>query len=57
MGEVKSKELETLRELLIVSLLRQDVSYEAISKATGINTKTLKNRYPLKMIKRRKNEG
>jgi hypothetical protein len=53
----QEKELELIKELLIISLIKQDVSYEAISKATGVKSKTLKNRYPLKMVNKSNKEG
>ena len=43
-------ELETIRDLLILLLLKSNVSYEVISEVTGTKTKTLKNRFPIGKI-------
>lgn len=47
---MESKDLESIKELLVLLLLRSNVSYEAISEATGINVKTLKNRFPMSKV-------
>jgi hypothetical protein len=44
------EELESIKELLILLLLRSNVKYEAISEVTGIKVKTLKNRFPMSKI-------
>ncbi len=45
-----NKELESIKNLLIISLLKSGVKAEAIENATGINAKTIKNRFPKKLI-------
>ena len=47
---MEDEKLESIKELLILLLLRSNVSYEAISEATGIKVKTLKNRFPMSKI-------
>ncbi|MDE1765074.1 MAG: hypothetical protein KGI27_02245 [Thaumarchaeota archaeon] len=49
---MEKEELESIKDLLILLLLRSNVSYEAISDVTGIKTKTLKNRFPMSKIVR-----
>jgi len=45
-----NKELESIKNLLIISLLKSGVKAEAIENATGIKAKTIKNRFPKKLI-------
>ena len=52
----KSKELvnneEAIKNLLIIGLLKDDVNPKAIEVATGILEKTIRNRFPIKLIKK-----
>lgn len=43
-----------MRDLLILSLIKSGVSYEAIAAVTDMNTKTLQNKFPLKTIARKR---
>jgi len=45
-----NKELESIKNLLIISLLKSGVKAEAIEDATGIKAKTIRNKFPLKKI-------
>lgn len=47
-------EFATLRDLMILLLLKSGVSYEAIAKVTQSNVKTLQNTFPLKTINRKR---
>lgn len=42
---------EAIKNLLIISLLKDDVDPAVISTATGIPEKTIRNRFPMKLIK------
>lgn len=49
--------LEAIKRLLVVLLRYHEVPDESISKASGINVKTIQNQFPLGKRKRRgKNE-
>ena len=43
---------EAIKNLLIVSLLKDDVDPKIIETATGIPEKTIRNKYPMKEIKK-----
>jgi hypothetical protein len=45
------KELESIKNLLIISLLKSDVTPEAIAMATGIPVGTLRRKFQMKSIK------
>ena len=47
---------EAIKNLLIVSLLKDDVDPKVIETATGIPEKTIRNKFPMKDIKKRKEE-
>ena len=49
-------ELETIKKLLIVFLLNDGVGQEIIAKVTGMAPKTIRNQFPMKIIKSKKNE-
>lgn len=53
MGDVE-QELQAIKKLLIVSLLQSGISPKAIEKATGIAAKTIRNTYPISLIKKSK---
>lgn len=44
------EELESIKGLLILLLLKSNVRYEAISEVTGIKVKTLQNKFPMSKI-------
>ena len=53
MGSVTKNELdydEAIQNLLMVLLLKDGVDLKIIEKATGIASKTIKNRFPMKDI-------
>jgi hypothetical protein len=50
---MEKDEFETLRNLLVLLLLKSGVSYEAIADSTGDSPKTLRNKFPLGKIVRR----
>lgn len=43
---------EAIMNLLIINLLKDGVDPKAIEIATGIAAKTIRNRFPMKLIKR-----
>lgn len=43
---------EAIKNLLIINLLKDDVNPKVIETATGIPEKTIRNKYPMKDIKR-----
>jgi hypothetical protein len=43
---------EAIRNLLMIGLLKDDVDPAVISGATGIPEKTIRNKFPMKKIKR-----
>jgi hypothetical protein len=43
---------EAIMNLLMIGLLKDDVDPAVISAATGIPEKTIRNRFPMKQIKR-----
>ena len=45
---------EAIKNLLIVSLLKDDVDPKIIETATGIPEKTIRNKFPMKFIKESK---
>ncbi len=47
---------ESIRNLLILSLLKDGVSPKLISIATNIPEKTIRNKFPMGLIKGEKNE-
>jgi hypothetical protein len=50
----KKKEIENneaIKNLLIVSLLKEGVNPKIIESATGIPEKTIRNKFPMKAIK------
>jgi hypothetical protein len=51
---VDKKQYETIRDLLIVLLLKSGVKHEAIAEVTDLDLKYLKNKYPLSKIVRSK---
>ena len=51
---MEKKEFETLRDLMILLLLKSGVSYEVIASVTDSNVKTLQNKFPLKNITRKR---
>lgn len=48
------KELQSIKKLLIISLLERNVSARAIESATGIAEKTVRNTFPATLIKKSK---
>jgi len=50
---MEKNEFITIRDLLVLLLLKSGVSYEAIAKVTGENPKTLRNNFPLSKLVRR----
>lgn len=52
MGNEELKELESIKKLLIISLLEKNVSPKAIEKATDIAEKTIRNTFPAALIKK-----
>jgi DNA-binding CsgD family transcriptional regulator len=46
----KPELMETLRDLLVLLLLKSGVSYESIADVTGLSAKTLRNRFPIGKI-------
>jgi DNA-binding NarL/FixJ family response regulator len=51
---MEKEEFETVRDLLILLLLKSGVSYEAIAEVTGSNVKTIQNRFPIGSITRKR---
>ena len=47
---------EAIRNLLIINLLKDGVSPQIIASATGLAEKTIRNNFPMKLIKGEKNE-
>ena len=43
---------EAIKNLLIISLLKDDVDPKVIETATGIPEKTIRNKFPMKDIKK-----
>ena len=54
MGTSELEELQSIKKLLIISLVERDVSPKAIEKATGIAEKTIRNTFPATLIKKSK---
>lgn len=55
----KKKELENneaIRNLLIISLLKEGVDPKAIETATGVPEMTIRGKFPMKLIKKSKAE-
>ncbi len=54
MGDEKEllTEIHAVKNLLIVQMLGSGFSPEAIELATGMNTKTIRNTFPIKVIKK-----
>jgi hypothetical protein len=48
---------EAIKNLLIIHLLRMGVDPKIIENATGIAAKTIRNRFPMKLIKGEKENG
>jgi len=48
------KELEAIKQLLVLSLLKDDISPGVIEIASGIKAKTIRNRFPMSLIKKSK---
>jgi hypothetical protein len=51
--EHESQVLESIRDLLVLLLLKSGASYEAVADVLGSNPKTLRNRFPIGRIVRR----
>jgi len=51
MPEKKIEELEAVKNLLIISLLKDDVDPKVIEAATGIPEMTIRGKFPMKLIK------
>ncbi len=50
----KKKEIENneaIKNLMIISLLKEGVNPKIIESATGIPEKTIRNKFPMKVIK------
>lgn len=47
-------EFETIRDLLILLLVKSGVSYEAIAEATGSSSKTIQNKFPVSKVARKR---
>ncbi len=45
--------LETIKNLMILSLIHQGVTPEAIAKATGVAPITIRKNFPMKDIKKK----
>lgn len=45
---------EAIKNLLIVSLLKDGIDPKIIEEATGIPEKTIRNKFPMKSIKKQK---
>jgi len=55
MAKTKKEQItneEAIKNLLIVNLLKDGVDPKIISSATGIAEKTIRNNFPMKLIKR-----
>ena len=52
-NNVEKEEFETIRDLLVLLLLKSGVSYESIADVTGDNPKTLRNRFPITKLVRK----
>ncbi len=46
------EKFETIRDLLIILLLKSGVKHEAVAEATHLDLKYLKNKFPLSKISR-----
>ena len=42
---------EAIKNLLIINLLKDGIDPKAIQIATGISAKTIRNRFPMKLIR------
>jgi len=47
---------EAIKNLLIINLLKDSVDPKIIEIATGIPEKTIRNKFPMKLIKKAKGE-
>ena len=47
---MEKEQFETIRDLLIILLVKSGVKHEAIAEATTLDVKYLKNKYPLSKI-------
>lgn len=45
---------EAIKNLLIINLLKDGVDPKAIKMATGVPEKTIRNKFPMKLIKKLK---
>jgi DNA-binding NarL/FixJ family response regulator len=50
---MEKEQFETVRDLLVLLLLKSGISHEAIAEVIGTNPKTLKNRFPMGKLVRR----
>ena len=50
---MEKEQFETLRDLMVLLLLKSGVSYDAIADIIGGTPKTLKNRFPIGKIMRK----
>lgn len=53
----EAENLETIKKLLVLLLRHQGVSDELISKASGMNAKTIRNTFPLGKRKEANEDG
>ncbi|MGD0477740.1 MAG: hypothetical protein ABSB29_06200 [Nitrososphaerales archaeon] len=51
---MEQREFDALKNLMMLSLLRAGVSYEAIADATDSNVKTIRNRFPMSRVVRKR---
>jgi len=54
MKDDAAKELESIKNLLIINLIKNGVDPKVISNATGIPEGTIRRRFQMKLIKRAK---
>jgi len=55
--DIETKDIEAIKNLLIISLLKDNVNPKIISIATGIPEKTIRNKFPMGLIKGEKKNG
>jgi len=52
--EKNIEDSEAIKNLLVISLLKDGVDAEIIGKVTGMKEKTIRNKFPMKLIKNQK---
>jgi hypothetical protein len=53
---MSEKNIEHIENMLVLIALKSGISPEAIGKAIGTPTKTIRNKFPMALIKKREKE-